>query len=180
MPGVADARPSGFERVVGGLSNAVGVVGALILVAMLLLIALAVITRYVFNSPITWSDQVATYGLVYITFIGAPRVLARRGHVAVDILESSLSEPRRRLLHVLVDIAGMLYCIAFFLLASREVHRIVQRGAEFSDAFTLPQWMVYIVIPIGAGLLALQFLANLLEDLRRLRSSAALPPQGAA
>ena len=32
--------------------------------------------RYAFNNPITWADQVATYGLVYLTFIGAPRVLA--------------------------------------------------------------------------------------------------------
>ena len=45
----------------------------------------------------------------------------------------------------------------------------VSRGRQ---AFTVPQWVVYVVIPVGAALLFLQFLANLLGDLRALRSAA--------
>ncbi|MES2977839.1 MAG: TRAP transporter small permease [Pseudomonadota bacterium] len=160
-----------FDAIMSRFSDGVGVVGAIILVLMLLLIALSVVLRYAFNAPITWADQVATYGLVYMTFIGAPRVLARRGHVSVDILEASLNPHRQKLLRVFVDVVGMLYCVAFCYLALRELNRVVTRGAEFSDAFTVPQWIVYWVIPFGAAMLALQFLANLLIDLRRLRNS---------
>jgi len=159
-----------FESLMSRFSDGVGVVGAIILVLMLLLIALSVVLRYAFNAPITWADQVATYGLVYMTFVGAPRVLARRGHVSVDILEASLNPHRQKLLRVFVDVIGMLYCIAFCYLALLEIKRVITRGAEFSDAFTVPQWIVYWVIPFGAAMLALQFLANLLIDLRRLRN----------
>ncbi len=173
----ADSDRSGFESAISRLNDALGVVGALILVAMLLIIAMGVLGRYAFNSPISWADQVATYGLVYVTFIGAPRVLARRGHVAVDILETSLNPLRRKMLRVFVDVVGVLYCLAFSLLASRELLRLIARGSEFQDAFTMPQWMVYFVIPLGAVLLCLQFLANFMADLRALRK--ALAAQGA-
>lgn len=159
----------GIDKWISCFSDGVGVVGAIIMVLMLLLIALSVVLRYAFNEPITWADQVATYGLVYMTFLGAARVLARRGHVSVDILEASLKPRHQKLLHVFIDIVGMLYCIVFCYLALRELSRVVGRGAEFSDAFTVPQWVVYWVIPFGAAMLALQFLGNLLADLRRLR-----------
>ena len=171
IPTVPPKR-SAFEIAVSRLNDGLGVVGALILVAMLLMIAASVLLRYAFNNPITWADQIATYGLVYVTFLGAPRVLARGGHVAVDILETALSARNRRVLKVFVDAVGMLYCLAFCYLAIKEVSRLVIRGSEFSDAFTVPQWVVYVVIPVGAALLFLQFLANLLGDLRALRSAA--------
>jgi TRAP-type C4-dicarboxylate transport system permease small subunit len=162
-----------FEQAMSRITYAFGVAGALILIAMLLIIAIGVLLRYVFNSPITWADQVATYGLVYVTFIGAPRVLALRRHVAVDILESSISPPRQRRLRVFVDVVGTIYCIVFLYLAARELVRVAAGGAEFQDAITVPQWAVYVAIPVGAALLALQFIANLLQDWRLLRAGSA-------
>ncbi len=168
---------SDFELAVSRVNHALGVVGAGILVSMLLLISANVLMRYAFNSPIPWADQMATYGLVYVTFIGAPRVLARRGHVAVDILHASLRPRRQMLLRVGIDVVGMVYCLLFFLLASKELSGLVVRGVVFSDAVTVPQWMVYAVIPVGAGLLCLQFLANFLADLRILRHVGPAMPQ---
>jgi TRAP-type C4-dicarboxylate transport system permease small subunit len=166
---------SAFEAGVARLSDAMGVAGAVLLIAMLLIVVVNVVMRYAFNSPIIWADQVATYGVVYVTFIGAPRVLARRGHVAVDILESMLSATGRRVLMVFIDAVGLLYCAAFTLLAGREIQRIIARGAQFSDAFTVSQWVVYIVIPVGSALLALQFLAHLVGSLGALRRAARSP-----
>ena len=161
---------SAFELSMARLSFAFGVAGAAILVAMLLIIALGVLLRYVFDNPISWADQIATYGLVYLTFIGAPRVLALRRHVAVDILETSLSAAHRRRLRVFVDVVGTIYCLAFLYLAAKEFVRVAAGGALFQDAISVPQWAVYIVIPVGALLLMLQFIANLLEDWRALRT----------
>lgn len=162
-------RAGGFVAGVARLNELLGVVGAAILIGMLLLVAANVVLRYGFGSPIAWADQVATYGIVYVTFIGAPRVLARRGHVAVDILENTLSPAGRRVLRTGIDTVGFLYCSVFTLLALRETQRLIDRGAQFTDAVTVPQWIVYSVIPLGAALLALQFLAHLLTDLRSLR-----------
>jgi C4-dicarboxylate transporter DctQ subunit len=140
---------------------------------MLLIIALGVLMRYVFDNPIIWADQIATYGLVYMTFIGAPYVLALRRHVAVDILESAISPARQKRLRVFVDVVGAIYSLGFLLLAAKEFVRVAMGGAQFQDAITLPQWTVYVVIPVGAALLMLQFIANLLHDLRVLRTDDA-------
>ena len=158
-----------MRRLVGRLWSVIDGIIALLLAAMIIIVFTNVVLRYGFGSPIAWADQVATYGIVYVTFIGAPRVLARRGHVAVDILENTLSPAGRRVLRTGIDTVGFLYCSVFTLLALRETQRLIDRGAQFTDAVTVPQWIVYSVIPLGAALLALQFLAHLLTDLRSLR-----------
>jgi TRAP-type C4-dicarboxylate transport system permease small subunit len=168
-------RKTPFEAAVARLSFAFGAVGGAILVAILLIIAVGVMMRYAFNNPVSWADQVATYGLVYLTFIGAPRVLARRRHVAVDLLHSALPHRPRQLLDVLLGAVGTAYCLAFTFLAAQEFARVIARGSEFSDAFTLPQWAVYLVIPLGAALLSLQYFANFIADFRTWRNAAKNP-----
>ena len=58
--------------------------GALVLLAVMLITVNAMM-RYALNAPINWVDQFSGYFLVYATFLAAPWVLAKRGHVRGDI-----------------------------------------------------------------------------------------------
>ncbi len=158
-----------FCAIVAGMSAALGVVGSAILVAMLLIVTANVLLRYGFNAPIGWADQVTAYGLVYVTFLGAPFALAQRAHVAVDILHTLLRPQSGRRLYVWLDVVGSLYCAAFTFLAVKEVIRVIERGSQFADAIVVPQWVVLIAIPLSSFLLTVQFIANLFTDLARAR-----------
>lgn len=157
------------RRLINGVSTLMGAACGAILIVMLLLICANVVMRYGFNDPITWADQITTYGLVYLTFIGAPYALAQRAHVSVDILASLLRPEHGRRLDVAIDVVGILYCIAFSILTLQELGRVLKRGSAFVDALIVPEWMVLLVLPLGAILLVVQFFANLLDDLDRLR-----------
>ena len=154
---------------INGVSAVMGALCGVILLVMLLLICANVVMRYGYDSPIIWADQITTYGLVYLTFIGAPYALSQRAHVSVDILSSLLPNRHQRRLDVVLDVVGIVYCIAFSILTIQEIGRVVKRGSEFVDALIVPEWWVLIVLPIGAILLVVQFFANLLDDIDRLR-----------
>ncbi len=84
-------RSTRFRALARAMSDALGAVGSAILAAMLLIVTANIVLRYVFNAPIGWADQVMAYGLVYVTFLGAPFALAQRAHVSVDILFATSS-----------------------------------------------------------------------------------------
>ncbi len=153
------------------MSGALGAVGCAILAAMLLIVTANVVLRYVFNAPIGWADQVTAYGLVYVTFLGAPFALAQRAHVAVDILHTLLQPRSGRWLYVWLDVIGSCYCAIFTFLATKEVLRVIERGSQFADAIVVPQWLVLIAIPLSSLLLTVQFIANLLADVADARLS---------
>jgi len=139
--------------------------GAL-LAALVCLICLNVVLRYGFNTPFIWTDQVVGYGMVYITFLGAPWVVARRRHIAVDILPELAGPQSRLLLNAVIGLVGSLYCAGFAYLAVGEMERILRRDSQFADAILVPQWTVYWTITAGSGLMASEFLLNALGDLR--------------
>ena len=60
------------------------------LAAMTILTFSNVVTRYVFNFVLAWSEELATSCFVYTVFIGAAWCLRTRQHVGVDLLVERL------------------------------------------------------------------------------------------
>ncbi len=56
-----------------------------ILISILATMGLQVFARYVFGAPISWSEEVARLGLIWLTFIAAGFVAARGQHITVDL-----------------------------------------------------------------------------------------------
>ena len=78
------------------------------------LIIFQVFTRYVLNTPLSWSEEAARLLVVWLTFVGAGFVSSRNAHIAVDILAVYL--PRRlatasQILAMLVVAAAALYMV---------------------------------------------------------------------
>jgi len=54
--------------------------------------------RSLLDHPLSWTNELAVLGLVWLTFIGASAVFKERGHIAVDAVSFLLPAPARRVL----------------------------------------------------------------------------------
>jgi len=138
-----------------------------LLVVLLVLICANVFMRYVIGNPINWVDQITGYFLVYFTFLGAPWVLANRGHVAIEVIYENLPLRTKRWNGIAIDFVGFVYSLFFTYLGIIECIKLVAKESAFVDVIEIPQVLIYWVIPVGSFLLALQFLANILTHSRR-------------
>lgn len=146
----------------GGMNAMLGAICGGILILMLVLTSVNVLMRYGFNAPIAWADQFTSYGLVYLTFIGAPYALSKGAHVSLDLFSGMLQNANKDRLNVVVNIVGILYCCLLGFLAYRELSRVIERQTLVLDAIVIPEWIIVWVIPFSFTLLVLQFLDNLL------------------
>lgn len=124
-----------------------------------------VILRYFFNAPQTWAEEVGRYLFVWITLVGASVAVARDNHIRLDSLVNMLPEKARPPLDVfrrLVELASF-----GFLFYSGIIVTMRNMTGSFYTLPGVPRWLFYVSVPIGAGLMLLFGLWNLLRLVRQ-------------
>ena len=73
-------------------------------------------TRYVLNDSLTWTEEIAQYLLMVITFAGSAMAARRGTHIAVEFLLNKLPRNARRVAHALVAaVATAFFAVSAFL-----------------------------------------------------------------
>jgi TRAP-type C4-dicarboxylate transport system permease small subunit len=157
-----DAPLDLFVAAVRALSRMAGVVAALMIAAAVLVICDMVIERYGLNRTTVWQIDAVTYFIVAATFIGSPYVLMMRGHVNVDILPMYLG-PRARFALALFTVAVSMAFIAILLwLTSKFWYEAYEGNWRSNTVWRARLWIPYLSMPVGLGMLLLQYVAELL------------------
>ena len=63
--------------------------------AMTIVVLLGVFTRYVLNDALPWTEEVARYILIWLSWLGGGIAMRRGSHIAVDLFIDKLSPPAR-------------------------------------------------------------------------------------
>lgn len=71
---------------------------------MTILVFMQFFTRYVMNDSLAWTEELATYCLIGVVFIGASMCVRKSRHIQVDLLYRYLPHGPARVLSTLVDI----------------------------------------------------------------------------
>lgn len=151
-----------FITTVRRLSQFCGVLSALTLAAAVLVVCQMVVMRYLLNASTVWQTEFAVYSLVGATLIGSPYVLLKRGHVNVDLLPLYLPHRWRLVLAFVASLTALAFCAALTYSGAELWLDAWHGGWRTSSIWALPLWIAYAPIPLGIGLLCLQYLADLL------------------
>jgi TRAP-type C4-dicarboxylate transport system permease small subunit len=151
-----------FIRAVTFMSRVVGVVGALLIGLAVLVICDMVIERYVLNLTTIWQIDVVTYCIVGATFVSSPYVLMTRGHVNVDILPLHVGPTVRYWLALGTSLIALAFVVAIFILCTAYWYESYAELWRSQTVWRARLWIPYLSMPIGLGLLILQYLADMI------------------
>jgi TRAP-type C4-dicarboxylate transport system permease small subunit len=131
------------------------------LAILLVVMSLQVISRYVFDDPFSWTEEVSRHLYIYMVFFGASAAIRDRSHVAVNMAVAYLPALPRLLLAL-----GMNALILGFLgVMIWAGWSLVQRNLDVPTVtLEIPFAMVYAVIPVTAALMIWRTIAQMRED----------------
>lgn len=150
-----------FVRVVHAISRICGVVAAAMILASVLIVCELVFVRYVLNASTVWQTETVIFLMVGATLIGLPYVQLIRGHINVDLLPIYLSRKPRKVLFVGCILVQAVACTAIGYFAFELFLESVHGGWRSASVWGPPLWIPYITMPLGFGLLVLQYIADL-------------------
>ena len=137
--------------------------------SMALVVALQVFFRYVLNHSLFWSEELARFMLVWLSFLGASTAYKRGLHPGVDVLTTRLSATLQKVCLQLVHLFSLILFGTMVVYGTQFAYFI---RAQISPALYLPKWTVFSIIPISGLILAihcLAFIAAEAKDDRRDR-----------
>jgi TRAP-type C4-dicarboxylate transport system permease small subunit len=151
-----------YIRVIAWLSRAAGAVAAGLIALGVLVICDIVVERYFLNLTTIWQLDVVTFSIVSATFIGSAYVLMTRGHVNVDVLPLSLGPRARFWLAVGTSLLGLAFCVVLFALCTAYWYQAWTNTWRSDTVWRVRLWIPYSAMPLGLGLLVLQYVAEIL------------------
>jgi TRAP-type C4-dicarboxylate transport system permease small subunit len=151
-----------FIEAVASLSRLGGIVAVVLLLAAVLVICQMVFVRYVLQGSAIWQHEFVTFSLIGATFIGAPYVLLTHGHVNVDLLPVYLGPRGRFALALLAALISLIFCIILAWYGFAFWYQSYVEDWHAQTVWRPPLWVPYLAVPLGMGLLALQYLAEIL------------------
>ncbi|WP_334135666.1 TRAP transporter small permease subunit [Tepidimonas sp.] len=151
-------------RTIDGLNRAVGWgVMWLILAATLISAGNAVVRRVFGVSSNAWLE-VQWYLFAAVFMLGGGYAFLRNAHVRIDFLSAKLSARSRNWIDVVGIVVFVLpLCVMMIKLGWPLFERAWASGEMSSNAGGLIRWPVYLLIPVGFALLALQSIAELIK-----------------
>ena len=149
-----------YIRTMAFLSRVAGVVAAFLIGIAVLVICDMVIERYIFNLTTIWQIDVVTYAIVGATFVGSAYVLMTRGHVNVEILPLHAGPTTRYWLAIVTSLLGLGFCIVLWVVCTQYWYEAYTAGWKSNTVWRARLWIPYLSMPIGLGLLVLEYIAE--------------------
>ncbi len=144
------------------LARVLELIAALLVVAEIVILFMGVVARYVFHSPLIWTDELAQAVFLWLGMIGSAVALNRGEHMRMTALTARAGHRWSVALEVYAAAAGLVF-LAVVLRPSieyvQEVARILMPGLEVSKAWlTAP-------LPVGFALMILIAIPRLFRQM---------------
>lgn len=143
------------------------IVTATMFVVMFLTVTLQIAARNLLDFPVIWTEELARFLYVWVTFLGAVIITRDNDHIRIDYIGEAAPFRLRAALGLLADILSIIFTISVlrggFLLVS------INHGmplASMSRSMTFAH--LYSAVPVGMSFVLLFLLVDLSRNIRRV------------
>ena len=140
----------------------------ILMVVAVILVSAQIITRFVTKTPLPWSEELARYIFLWLTWVGAAFATKERKHITIDVVTERLPQLGKRfclVLSTLVWIGFLIFLIGISIILTQSVYQ----GGQTATGSGLPMWIPYLSIPVGMGLMLFRLLQNCYFDIKAMK-----------
>lgn len=120
-------------------------------------------SRYLLQSPSSFTDELARYLLIWLSMLGASYVTGKRMHLSIDLLAQRSSLERRKKLNTLIYSVVAIFAFLIMVVGGSRLVYVVSSLGQTSPALEVPLSIVYIVLPIGGLIIIYYSIINILH-----------------
>lgn len=151
------------------ISAVLNTIGATVLFLLMILTAVDVSLRYVFNSPVQGTFELTELVMVVTIFFALAYTQSQNSHVSVELLVDLLPQRAQGVIDAVTSLLSFGIIAVIIWQGAVSTHDSVLSG-EHSALLKIPLFYFKALIPLGALMLDLEILITFFHSLKRIAS----------
>lgn len=115
---------------------------------------------------LAWIEELCLFGLVWMIFLSLGLALEGGRHIGMRMVLARLPPKSRRAVKIAVNLIGFVFA-AYLAKIGYDITLFVANSSQRSPTLDISMLWLYVVMPVGFGLLALRYLVELVTPADR-------------
>lgn len=128
----------------------------------LIIVFMGVVFRYVFSDPLSWTEELSTYLMIYITFFGCYVAIDGDQLARIDIFMTKFKPKAKYSLIVVGHVITLLFLIMFMYYGTTLYFSFTVQK-QISIAMRLPMRIYYISIPLATAMMIIRMIIRIID-----------------
>ncbi len=138
---------------------------AFLFVIMIVLLFGQVVSRYIFNFPIMWAEEIGRYIFIWIVYIGASQAFITENHLKVDFILNKLPTIIKKYVNIFLYLIIIIFLFTVFLYGIRYALINFNKPAYSMNWFKIG-W-TYSAVPVGSFFMIINIIRIIYRSLSK-------------
>lgn len=137
--------------------------------AMVVVVFVATVARYLDLFPMFWGEELARYIMVYLAYTGAGLAMKTGSHISVSFLVDRIKNAKIRRLFDVLSLAVLLFFTSSIVIMMINIIQRLVAMKQTSPALFIPIWIMYAAVPYGMILVSIRAIQGFFQAQRAIR-----------
>lgn len=153
-----------LNKVNAPIANIGRLIGGALLVAMTIIVLMQVFCRYIFQSPLSWTDELSCYLMIYMTYLSMPLIYLEDRNIAMTFLTEKIQGTRvSHLLLFFVHIVALVLFVVWIYFG----WLFFLKGNVMANSLPFKMYYVYIIPPLLFSITCLSIFQKMISELNK-------------
>lgn len=125
----------------------------------------AVISRFIFNDALTFTDELNVIFIIITTFAGLSYAARKGRHIRMSALYDALPKPYRKCLMIFIALITSLFMLMLSYYSMLYILDVYESG-RILPALEIPIFYIYLWVPVGFFITSLQYAFTIVKNLQ--------------
>ncbi len=145
------------------VSRITGFAAVLVFTLLTLDVLLGVFSRYIGGVQVRWTEELATFLLVWLAFLGASIAYIEDAHLGIDLLVTKLHPEHRLIAHRIVHVIVLVFIVSVLVYGGTLLSVERWDSAQMMPTLGIRKAWLYMAAPVNGLIMSLSALAKIIS-----------------
>lgn len=130
-------------------------------------ITVQVFMRYVMNSSLSWSEELARYCFIWLVYIGISYGVKMQKHIKVDVVLQFMKVRQMNIMGIIANLIFLSFSLLVIVYGNNIALQLLGWG-QTSPALHVPMGFVYMAAPVGFALTSIRLIQQIILQILTL------------